>query len=111
MENNKTNIPTPPSGFKMPPPPPKPAAKPEVSATPKVETTQTVKAGPVKSQPAKSAPVLQNSVNKDSFVEEMDATIQKSKEKPKGSLARTLYWVGFAACLVGIGVLVFLLIK
>lgn len=111
MENNKTNIPTPPPGFKMPPPPPKPAAKPEVSATPKVEATQTVKAEPVKAEPVKTAPVLGKSVNKDPVVEEMDTTIQKPKEKPKGSLARTLYWVGFAACLVGIGVLVFLLIK
>jgi len=132
MEENK-NVATPSSagGRPIPPPPPRPVpppprpqaapgaaqtVRPTSSPTTVAKPTQTAQPRPtVQARPVESArndiqTVRQLEKENDRKLEEDVKRAAKNIEKPKASKAAIFYWLGFVACLVGIGVMVFLLI-
>lgn len=103
MEENKSFIPPPPKDLKNVPPPPPPKTN-----------TQTV----VSEVSKPTAPVQKTTTKEDLDEKEQDRKLEeeakqqrKIKDSSKGKLALVFYWIGFVACLAGIGIIIFLLVK
>ena len=127
MEEKKNVTPRPTGARPVPPPPPRPqppvrpAAPTATKSAPKTTTVSRPAANTAKPQANAEEPKATVSRVKNDEVRQLERENDKRLEaevkqevenrgKTKGSPASIFYWIGFIACLLGIGVMVFLLI-